>query len=89
MVGKSVPKTAFYCNLEVNARVKQRFVDDVTGITWVAKVAPSTLNVADGKAVHEIAALRMELINRSKIQRNNDFFGACQIRIGNFNPREL
>ena len=61
LVGKSVPKTAFYRNLEVNAKVKQRFVDDVAGVTWTAKIAPSTLNVTDGKDVHEIAVFRMEL----------------------------
>ena len=61
LVGKSVPKTAFYRNLEVNAKVKQRFLDDVAGITWTAKIAPSTLNVTDGKDVHEIAVFRMEL----------------------------
>ena len=61
LVGKPVPKTAFYRNLDVNAKVKQRFVDDVASITWTAKIAPSTLNVTDGKTVHEIAVFRMEL----------------------------
>ena len=61
LVGKPVPKTAFYRNLEVNAKIKQRFVDDVASVTWAAKIAPSTLNVADGKTVHEIAVFRMEL----------------------------
>lgn len=61
LVSKSIPKTAFYRNLEVSANVRQRFVDEVAGITWMAKLAPSTLNVADGKTVHEIAVFRMEL----------------------------
>ena len=61
LVGKPVPKTAFYKNLEVNAKMKQRFVDDVASVTWVAKIAPSTLNVADGKTVHEITVFRMAL----------------------------
>ena len=61
LVGKPVPKTAFYRNLEVNAKVRQRFVDDVASVTWTAKIAPSTLNVSDGKTVHEIAVFRMEL----------------------------
>ena len=61
LVGKPVPKTAFYRNLEVNAKMKQRFVDSVESITWTAKLAPSTLNVADGKTVHEIAVFRIEL----------------------------
>lgn len=63
LVGKTVPKAAFYKNLEVNARMKQRFVDEVASVTWVAKIAPSTLNVADGKTVHEITVFRMVLKN--------------------------
>lgn len=61
LVGKPVPKTAFYRNLEVNAKMKQRFVDSVESITWTAKLAPSTLSVADGKTVREIAVFRIEL----------------------------
>lgn len=61
LVGKPVPKTAFYRNLEVNSKMKQRFVDSVESITWTAKLAPSTLSVADGKTVHEIAVFRMVL----------------------------
>lgn len=61
LVGKPVPKTAFYRNLEVNSKMKQRFVDSVESITWTAKLAPSTLSVADGKTVHEIAVFRIKL----------------------------
>lgn len=43
--------------------MKQRFVDDVASVTWVAKIAPSTLNVADGKTVHEITVFCMVLKN--------------------------
>ena len=65
LVGKTVPKTAFYRNMEVNAKLKQRFTDDVASIVWTAKIAPSTLNVADGKTVHEVAVFRMELKTRA------------------------
>lgn len=54
IVGKPVPKNAFYKHLEVNAKVKQHFVDDVVSIHWLYKLAPSTINVEDGKQVHEI-----------------------------------
>ena len=54
IVGKPVPKNAFYKHLEVNARMKQHFVDDVASINWLYKLAPSTINVEDGKQVHEI-----------------------------------
>lgn len=61
IVGKSVPKTAFYKHLDVNARIKVRFVEDVESIVWEAKLAPSTLNVEDGKSVHEITVFRVVL----------------------------
>lgn len=54
VVNKPVPKNAFYKHLEVNTKTKQHFVDDVVNIKWLYKLAPSTLNVADGKLVHEI-----------------------------------
>lgn len=54
IVGKPVPKNAFYKHLEVNAKIKQHFVDDVVSIHWLYKLAPSTINVEDGKQVHEI-----------------------------------
>lgn len=54
IVGKPVPKNAFYKHLEVNAKIKQHFVDDVASIHWLYKLAPSTIHVEDGKLVHEI-----------------------------------
>lgn len=54
IVGKPVPKNAFYKHLGVNAKMKQHFVDDVVNIHWLYKLAPSTINVEDGKRVHEI-----------------------------------
>ena len=54
IVGKPVPKNAFYNHLEVNAKIKQHFVDDVASINWLYKLAPSTINVEVGKQVHEI-----------------------------------
>lgn len=54
IVGKPVPKNAFYNHLEVNAKMKQHFVEDVASINWLYKLAPSTINVEDGKQVHEI-----------------------------------
>ena len=54
IVGKPVPKNAFYKHLEVNAKMKQHFVDDVVSIHWLYKLAPSTIHVEDGKLVHEL-----------------------------------
>ena len=54
IVGRVVPKSMFYRFMELNHKMKQHFVDDVATINWLYKLAPSTLNVADGTAVHEI-----------------------------------
>ncbi len=35
--------------------MKEHFTHDVVNIEWFAKLAPSTLNIADGIDVHEIA----------------------------------
>lgn len=60
-VDRLVPKTAFYKNLEINARLKTRFVEDVERIEWLYKLAPSTMNVDDGKVVHEIVVFQVQL----------------------------
>lgn len=60
-VGKPIPKNAFYKHLEVNAKMKQHFVDDVVSIHWLYKLAPSTLNVENGKQVHEIVVFYTQL----------------------------
>jgi len=61
LFGKLVPKTAFYRHLDVNTKMKQRFVDDVSSITWLYKLSPSTLNVQDGTNVHEIVLFHVVL----------------------------
>lgn len=60
-VNQLVPKTAFYKHLEINALLRQHFVNDVERIVWLAKLAPSTLNVEDGKTVHEITVFHVLL----------------------------
>lgn len=60
-VDRLVPKTAFYKHLEINARLKMRFVEDVERIEWLYKLAPSTMNVDEGKVVHEIVVFRVLL----------------------------
>ncbi len=49
-----MPKNAFYKHLELNTRLRTRFVEDVERIVWRAKYTPSSLNVEDGTTVHEI-----------------------------------
>ena len=60
-VGRTVPKKTFIEQLGVNAKLKGHFTNYMERITWVAKLAPSTIHVADGKTVHEIAVFEMAM----------------------------
>lgn len=54
IVRRVVPKTMFYRFMEVNPRMKTRFVNDVVSITWLYKLAPETLNVTDTEDIKEV-----------------------------------
>lgn len=61
IVGKPVPKNAFYKHLELNTRLRTLFVEEVERILWKAKYTPSSLNVEDGTTVHEIVFFEVVL----------------------------
>ena len=54
IVDKVVPKTMFYKFMEVNQRMKVRFVNDASQICWLYKLAASTLNVTGSEEMKEI-----------------------------------
>lgn len=54
IVDRVVPKTMFYKFMEVNPRMKTRFVNDVVSITWLYKLSASTMNVTDTESIKEI-----------------------------------
>jgi hypothetical protein len=55
IVNKVIPKKTFIDQLCANTRMKDHFTNDIIKVEWIAKLAPSTLNVTDGKEVHEIS----------------------------------
>lgn len=61
IVNRVVPKTMFYKFMEVNPRMKTRFVNDVINITWLYKLAASTLNVTDTENMKEIEVFVVNL----------------------------
>lgn len=71
LCGKPVSKTEFYRHLDVNTKMKQRFVEDVSSITWLYMLSPSTLNVQDGTEVHEVVVF---LVNLKVKDCPNDVF---------------
>lgn len=57
LFGKTVAKKLFYAQLDVSAKMKQRFVNDIEEIVWLYVLAPRTLNVSAGDKVKEIQIL--------------------------------
>lgn len=64
IVSRVVPKTMFYKFMEVNPRMKSRFVNDVVNITWLYKLSASTLNVTDSEDMKEIEVFVVNLKRR-------------------------
>lgn len=54
VVDRVVPKTMFYKFMDVNPRMKTRFVNDVVSITWLYKLSAQTLNVTASADIPEI-----------------------------------
>ena len=54
IVNRVIPKKTFVNQWGAKTRMKAHFTNDVVRVEWLAKLAPSTINVADGKEVHEI-----------------------------------
>lgn len=61
IVSRVVPKTMFYKFMEVNPRMKTRFVNDIVSITWLYKLASNTLNVTSTDDIKEIEVFVAEL----------------------------
>ena len=60
-VGKRIPKEAFYRNLKLDKRTRDEFVTLIERITIANSIKPSTANLRNGRKVHEIIVLSMDL----------------------------
>ena len=61
LVNRLIPKKVFVDQLGANTRMKDHFTNDIVKVEWISKIASSTLNVADGKEVHEITVFQVPL----------------------------
>lgn len=68
LVERPVPKKAFIDNLGASARMKDNFTREIERIEWLAKLAPSTINVVDGRNVHEIAVFLVTMKNQNRAE---------------------
>ena len=67
--GKRIPKQKFYDNLTVPAHLKRVFAEQINLITWRNKIAPTTLNIAEGESVKEIEIISIRLNQRELDKR--------------------
>ena len=72
IVSRVVPKTMFYKFMEVNPRMKTRFVNDVVNIIWLYKLSVATLNVTDREDMKEIEVF---VVNLKQPDCPTDLFG--------------
>ena len=62
---KRIPKQKFYDNLSVSPALKRVFVEQIQSVIWTNKLAPSTINISEGKEVTEIEVFRIVLSSDS------------------------
>jgi hypothetical protein len=61
VVGKNMPKEAFYKKLTIGTDLKEKFVTDIKKIVWQNKLTSATLNIDKGESITEILVLYIEL----------------------------
>lgn len=66
---KRITKQKFYDHLTVSPTLKRSFVDQIRIIYWANKIAPSTLNLEEGKNVTEIEVFHIRL-NQETLDEN-------------------
>lgn len=59
-VDRRLPKEAFYRHMEVDAATRRDLTGGVASIIVANSIKPTTTNIADGKAVHEILVLKID-----------------------------
>ena len=62
--GRRIPKQKFYENITMSPQLKRAFVEQISQITWLYKIAPSTANLAEGEKVKEVEVFSIRLNQR-------------------------
>lgn len=58
---KRIPKQKFYENINVTPALRRIFVEQIKGVYWRNKIAPSTINLEAGNDVTEIEVFEVKL----------------------------
>lgn len=62
---RRIPKQKFYEELPLTPAMRRVFVEQIHAIWWRSKIAPATANLASGRAVTEIEAFELQLVQPS------------------------
>lgn len=62
---RRIPKQKFYDSLSVTPQLKRVFVEQINQITWLNKIAPTTVNLMEGEVVKEVEVLSIKLTQQS------------------------
>lgn len=65
---RRIPKQRFYDNAAITPEIKRVFIEQIRSIRWRNKIAPSTINVAEGKMVNEVQVIEIE-VNQPQLDR--------------------
>lgn len=68
-VDKFIPKSKFFLKAAVNSKLKQEFSDSIEKITWIYKIAESTVNINKTDKIEEIEIFQIEL-KKKEIPKN-------------------
>ena len=58
---RKISKQKFYDNLSVTPALKRIFVEQIQSVIWANKLAPTTINISEGKEVTEIEVFKIIL----------------------------
>ena len=58
---RTIPKTKFYENANINKSVKDAFVSQIQQIVWAYKLSPETINLSATKSLLEIQVFNIHL----------------------------
>lgn len=82
VVGRVMPKEAFYKRLTLGKELKEKFVTDVKCITLANSLTATTLNLEPGKEIIEILILTVDL-------KKQEFDGRIVENVARQNPHQL
>ena len=61
---RRIPKQKFYENIDISPVLKRIFIEQIKIIYWRNKIAPTTVNVAQGEKVNEIEVFEIKLTDK-------------------------